>query len=156
MLQKMRVFLLVCSAAGLSACGGSGSSESTSLPIFAGNYGVSGLHLAYHDCSTNPSSSLSSLSVTQQEGAVFATIVGSGVRFIGSVDTDKGGFTASSSEFYIDTDPLTGISSYTTIRSVLGFRTISAGSTYAVTQTSSLNLPSESCTAVFHGSGTKK
>lgn len=155
MLRKMRTLLLVCSVAGLAACGGTDSSESV-MPMFAGTYGVSGLNLAYHDCSFSPSSSLSNLAVTQQDSAVFATSVGNGVRFIGSVDTDRGGFTATSSETYIDTDPLTGLSSYTTIRSIIGFRTISAGSTYAVTQTSSLNLPSESCTVVFHGSGTKK
>jgi TctA family transporter len=155
MLRKMRALLLVCSVAGLAACGGTDSAESV-MPMFAGNYGVSGLNLAYHNCISSPSSSLSNLSVTQQDTAVFATIVGNGVRFIGSVDTDKGGFTATSSETYVDTDPFTGVSSYTTIRTIIGFRTISAGSTYAVTQTSSLNLPSESCTAVFHGSGTKK
>lgn len=155
MLRKMRALLLVCSVASLAACGGTDSTESV-MPMFAGNYGVSGLNLAYHDCSFNPSSSLTNLAVTQRDSAVFATIEGNGVRFIGSVDTDKGGFTATSSETYIDTDPLTGVSSYTTIRSIIGLRTISAGSTYAVTQTSSLNVFGESCTAVFHGNGTKK
>ena len=155
MLRKMRALLLVCSVAGLAACGGTDSAESV-MPMFAGTYGVSGLNIAYHDCSFSPSSSLSNLAVTQKDGAIFATIEGNGVRFIGSVDTDRGGFTATSTETYIDTDPLTGVSSYTTISSIIGFRTIAAGSTYAVTQTSSLNVFGESCTAIFHGNGTKK
>jgi hypothetical protein len=140
MLQKMRVFLLVCLTVVLAACGGGGGDDA---PNFAGNYLFSNLNLTSNNCGLDAPNILplegGGDTVTQNGRAI--SINSDGTVLTGSVDADNGGFAVSNSQ----------TSNGVLVISTFAFRTITPGSNYQVTFTSN----GGACSLVYTGTATK-
>jgi hypothetical protein len=94
MLQKMRVLLLVCITAVLAACGGGGGDET---PNYAGTYQLSTAVVSSNTCGGSVANIAGGkVGVTQNGRNV--TWVEAGGSYPGTVDTDNGGFTVTTSQ----------------------------------------------------------
>jgi hypothetical protein len=136
MLQKMRVLLLVCITAVLAACGGGGGDDT---PSFAGNY-FETFNLTANSCNLSLQNTFSGTDSVTQDGRN-VSINSGGVVFNGAVDADNGGFTV--------TGTITSGSG--SVQGTIGYRTITAGSTYAI----NYKLVTGGCTSVYTGTATK-
>lgn len=138
MLSFIRAGLFAFIAAILVACGGGGGGGDNA-PNFAGNYLVN-TTLSSNNCNAAVANTFTfSDSVTQNGRSI--TVGQEGDNFLGSVDADNGGFSASFTE----------IEQGITVVGVIAFRTITAGSTYAA----SVSVTAGPCAAIYNGTATK-
>jgi hypothetical protein len=138
MLQKMRVFLLVCLTVVLAACG---PDDGGDTPNFAGNYVFSNLNLTSNNCNLDTPNTLAGGGDTVTQDGRAVSINSDGTVLTGSVDADNGGFAVSNTQ----------TSNGVLVISTFAFRTITPGSNYQVTFTSN----GGTCSLVYSGTATK-
>lgn len=142
MLSTIRVIVLALLTSILAACGGGGGSgESDAVPSFAGNYLLSTMQLTSNNCNAAVPATIAggNDSVTQNGRSV--SINSDGILLTGSVDADNGGFAVS----------ITQTTSGVSVLSTFAFRTITAGSKYNFTFTTTAGT----CSAIYTGTATK-
>ena len=137
MLSTIRTCLLALATVVLVACGGGGGGDDS--PNFAGNYATNST-LISNNCSAAVPGSISGVTSIAQSGRT-VTLVSDELSFSGSVDTDNGGFTVTTSQ----------VSSGVTVLTVFNFRTITSGSKYSV----QVSVTAAPCSAVYTGTATK-
>ena len=92
MLQKTRLWFLVCSTAILAACGGGNNEDINNL---AGNYDYSPFKLTANTCNSDVAQTIDRGSESVTQDGVNISLNSFGTVFRGTVDADNMGFTAS-------------------------------------------------------------